>query len=162
LIAAPSDFGLGCRLVADHQLVPGPAGGLVAGLEAAQTELVLAVAADLPFPVARLALELAMIASSDPALHAVIPCRDGRLEPLFAVYRKAAAGGILRVARPPAGSDRGPSISEVVGLLPKCEVPESTWREWDPRGDSFLNCNTPDEIAAAAIAVGTSNTGGPP
>jgi molybdopterin-guanine dinucleotide biosynthesis protein A len=162
LIAAPSDFGLGCRLVADHHLLPGPVGGLVAGLEAARTDLVLAVPADLPFPVARLALELALIASSELRSDVVIPCRDGRLEPLFAVYRRRAAGRILHVASPPVGSGRGPSLIEVVGLLPRWEVPESTWRRWDPDGDSFSNCNTPDELAAAAMTVGTSNTGGSP
>lgn len=160
LIAAPVDFGMGCRLVADHPFFPGPVGGLVAGLEAARTELVLVVSADLPFPVAELALQLSLMAGSNPAVEAVIPCRGGRLEPVFAVYRRKAARRILGAPELRAGAARGPSLRQVVDLLPKLEVPETTWRQWDPNADSFKDCNTPDELATAALTARTAATGG--
>lgn len=160
LIAAPVDFGLGCRLVSDHPFFPGPVGGLVAGLGAARTELVLVVSADLPFPVAELALQLSQLAAANPAEEVVIPSRSGRLEPLFAVYRRRAAHRILVALELRADAARGPSLRQAVELLPKLEVPETTWRQWDPNADSFNNCNTPGEVAIAALTARTADTGG--
>jgi molybdopterin-guanine dinucleotide biosynthesis protein A len=147
-------------MVADHGYFPGPVGGLVAGLECARTELVLVVSADLPFPVAELALQLSLLAAANPAEEAVIPSRSGRLEPLFAVYRRKAAGRIIGAHELRNGTARGPSLRQAVDLLPKLEVPEATWRQWDPNADSFKNCNTPDELAIAALTARTDDTGG--
>jgi molybdopterin-guanine dinucleotide biosynthesis protein A len=160
LIAAPVDFGLSCRLVADHSDFPGPVGGLVAGLECARTDLVLVVSADLPFPVPELALQLSLLAAANPAEDLVIPSRSGQLEPLFAVYRRRAAAHIIGAPELRAATARGPSLRQAVALLPRREVPEATWRQWDPNADSFKSCNTPGELAIAAQTARTDDRGG--
>jgi len=66
----------------------GPLAGLYSGLEACVSEALLAAAWDMPF-LSRSAMELLLHACSG-AYDAFVPVdREGRLQPLFAVYRKS-------------------------------------------------------------------------
>lgn len=153
LVAAGSTYGLDCRLVADHPEFAGPLAGLLGGLAAARSELVLAVAADLPCPAPALAEGLLRMAVSDIEADAVVPVTRRGPEPLFAVYRARAATPLARAGH--RGCARGPSLSEALGLLRVREVPEQDWRRWDPSGASFTDCDTPAELAlAAGLAAG--------
>ncbi|MGH7641498.1 MAG: molybdenum cofactor guanylyltransferase [Candidatus Dormibacteria bacterium] len=149
-IAGPRDYGTGWPLVPDEPGLPGPVGGLVAGLAANASPLVLVLAADLPFASAHLARKLAEIAERDPDCQAVVPERDGQLEPLFAVYRREANSALRDRARQLAQPGQGARLRGTVAGVRVRRVAESEWRVWDPEGASFLNCNTPSELAAAA------------
>ena len=162
LIAGPRAFGLGCLVVRDCAKVRGPLAGLIAGLEASPTDLVLACAADTPFPVVRLAQELIGLAQACEDAPAVVCLRDGLIEPLFAVYRKSASQGLRQMATE-RGPNHGPSLrSAVAGLGPRL-VTEDSWRLFDQEASSFQSCNTPEDLArAAARAALEQTTGGTP
>ena len=159
LIAGPSSFGLGCRVVADCPDIPGPLGGLIAGLEASPAELVLACAADTPFPVSRLAEELIRLARAREGAPAVACLRDGWLEPLFAVYRRSAAAG-LRKAAEQTNPHRGPALRSALANLEPLTVAEGRWRLFDPEASSFQSCNTPEELTQAAARAAREQTSG--
>ncbi|MGH7608499.1 MAG: molybdenum cofactor guanylyltransferase [Candidatus Dormibacteria bacterium] len=163
LIAGPHDYGTGWPVVADDPRLEGPAAGVVAGLGAAPGELALVLAADLPFPSPALALGLAELAGRHPELEAVVPVHRGRLEPLFAIYRRSASAALLRVGHSGASGARGPALRELLPQLRLLPVAEATWREWDPEALSFINCNTREELAEAAQReVGPRTKGGTP
>lgn len=149
-IAGKHDYGTAWRLVADEPGFNGPVAGLIAGLSTGDAVWVLALAADLPFPSPRLAEGLIAIAVGEPLTQAVVPEREGRLEPLFAVYRRDAVAQLRTVARQLGRPEQGPSLRQTVSGLRLRRVRESEWRQWDPEGASFVNCNTPGELAAAA------------
>jgi molybdopterin-guanine dinucleotide biosynthesis protein A len=149
IIAGQNDYGTGWRLVEDEPGMGGPVAGLIAGLASAASDWVLVLAADLPFPSPQLAEGLVGIARREPLAQAVVPEREGRLEPLFAIYRHDAVDALRTLARQLARSRLGPSLRQTVSGLRLRRVGEAEWREWDPEGVSFLNCNTPGELAAA-------------
>nr|MBA2528419.1 molybdenum cofactor guanylyltransferase [Euzebyales bacterium] len=74
---------LGVRQVADVASGAGPLAGLIAGLEAATTQLVAAVAVNLPFASADVLRLLAARWRGEPA---VVPLVERRLQPLHAVW----------------------------------------------------------------------------
>lgn len=78
---------LGRRQVADAVPGAGPLGGIVAGLEAAPTELVAVLAVDMPDASADVFLRLAAAWAGEPA---VVPRAAGRLQPLHAVWSRSA------------------------------------------------------------------------
>ncbi len=83
--------GVGVRSIADAADA-GPLGGLVALLDAARGEPVVAIACDMPYVSAELVRKLA----TAPDAPVVAPRRDGRWEPLFARYD---ASRVLDVAK---------------------------------------------------------------
>lgn len=149
-IAGQHDYGTGWRLISDEVGLTGPVAGLIAGLAANDSELVLVLAADLPFPSPHLAQGLAEIAERENNAQAVVPEHNGELEPLFAVYRRDGTADLREMARQLASPGRGPSLRRTVAGVRVRRVAESEWRVWDPEGTSFLNCNTPGELAVAA------------
>jgi molybdopterin-guanine dinucleotide biosynthesis protein A len=149
IIAGHHDYGTGWRLVGDEPGITGPVAGLIAGLASADSDWMLVLAADLPFPAPQLAEGLVGIACREPLAQAVVPEREGRLEPLFALYRREAVDELRTLARQSARPGLGPSLRQTVSGLRLRRVSESEWREWDPEAVSFINCNTPGELAAA-------------
>lgn len=163
IIAGRHDYGTGWRLVRDDPGMVGPVAGLIAGLANAETDWMLALAADSPFPSPLLARRLLGIALREPLAQAVVPERAGRLEPLFAVYRCDAVDDLRTVARQLPRPEQGPSLRQTVSGLRLRRVGEPEWRQWDPEGASFVNCNTPGELAAAAKrALAETDQGGNP
>ncbi|MGH7640044.1 MAG: molybdenum cofactor guanylyltransferase [Candidatus Dormibacteria bacterium] len=161
LVAGPSDYGTGWTVVDDAPDLPGPAGGLLAGLRAAGSELVLVLAADAPFPSPRLAQLMTRLARAEPTPQAVIPLRQGRLEPLFGVYRSDGAADLEVAAAQPRSGGQGPPLRAILQAVRVRPVLEAEWRPLDPEGFSFINCNTPRELAAAAArAVAEIDQGG--
>lgn len=147
LVAGPSSHGLPCPAVADPTCGQGPLAGLAQGLAQAPTPLVLVVACDMPTPSPDLALLLASRAAADPAADAVVPIRGGRLEPLFAVYRRRCAAPLAAAL---AAGER--ALHRALAELVVVPVPEAAWRRVDPQGSSFLNCNTRSELEALGSA----------
>ncbi len=122
----------------DHP--PGPLRGLVRGLEACRTEYAWVVACDAPLP--QTALLLALRQAARPGDLAVVPIWEGRPQPLLACYAVAGAallGDLL------AGGEQSPREA-LAGMKVQSFAAERC-REHDPAGLSFLNINTPQDLA---------------
>ncbi|MFN2543369.1 MAG: molybdenum cofactor guanylyltransferase [Actinomycetota bacterium] len=130
---------LGERQVADAVPDAGPLGGIVAGLEAANRELVAVLAVDMPFAGAPI---LRLLAERWAGGDAVIPRTERGLEPLHAVYARSAApvlraqleGGVLSVVR-------------AVEMLDVLEVGPEEWSAADPSGRFAFNVNRPEDLS---------------
>ena len=115
--------------------------GLVTALEAAD-DRVFVLAVDLPAVTHDVVREIVRRAEATTAL-AVIPEADGRLQPLAAVWRRAAARFARnRIARSML------SLSALADEVGAETLPERDWRKLDPSGASFTNMNTLAEWAA--------------
>jgi molybdopterin-guanine dinucleotide biosynthesis protein A len=134
---------LGVPLYADAIPGAGAASGLQTALEAAQGEKVLVAACDMPFVQPRLAQTLLEQLSS--GIDVVVPYRDGRYEPMLAVYRRDTCLPALSLAL-----DQGQR--RLIGFYPQVQVltiTDSDLNQLDPEGISFFNVNTPDDLAIA-------------
>lgn len=115
--------------------------GLARALEEAD-DRVFVLAVDLPAVTHDVVREIVRRATATSAL-ALIPEAGGRLQPLAAVWRRAAA----RFARNRIARDQLSlsSLAEEVGAE---ILPEREWRKIDPSGASFTNVNTLADWAA--------------
>lgn len=138
---------LPARLVPDRYPGTGPLGGLYSGLEAAQHEHALVVGCDMPF----LNSDLLRALLAHPRNYDVLVPRtlrshmvrnEQQLEPLHAIYRKTCC---LPIEVTLAHGQR-----EVVAFFAQVRVvvvePEESYL-YDPLGRSFLNINTPEQLA---------------
>ena len=128
----------GARVVPDADPPNGPLGGISAGLAAAQHDLAIVVACDMPFLNTQLLRSLVERAVN---VDAVVPLTGDRFEPLHAVYRRACLAAIERHL---ADGDR-----RVISFFDEVRVKavlETDWRLLDPTGRSLANLNTPDDL----------------
>lgn len=129
----------------------GPLVGLARGLEAAQAPLAVVVGVDMPFlqpALLRLLLER-LRADIETGVRWVLPIADERAQPLCSAMAHDALT-ILR-ARIEAG-DRAPMA--VADALHATRLAEEDWRAADPDGLSFLDVDTPEDVAAALAWLG--------
>lgn len=125
--------------------VPDPEGprcalrGLVAALAEARGERVLVVATDLPL----LGPELLLALVAWPEADAVLPRAEGRLEPLCALWARAA---VLPRARARLAAGRL-ALHELVGEGTCVLLEGDDLRAVDPAGTMLANANTPEEWA---------------
>jgi molybdopterin-guanine dinucleotide biosynthesis protein A len=133
----------GVPIAAD--LVPGKGapGGLHAALSAAPTPWVFAVACDMPFVSGP---ALALLASRRAGAAAVVPRWGGRLEPLHALWSRAA---LPEIAAALAAGD--PSLQALARRVGARIVEEADWRLVDPDGRAFENVNTPEDAARLGL-----------
>lgn len=89
------DARLACPIVVDRWCRRGPLAGLLSAFAAVRTPLICAIAADLPDIDA--AVVQALRDAYDPAVDAVVPAHERGIEPLCALYDRAA---FERVALP--------------------------------------------------------------
>jgi molybdopterin-guanine dinucleotide biosynthesis protein A len=127
------------RRVADPEGPPCALRGLVGALAAARSERVLVVATDLP----RLAPELLLALVAWPDADVVLPAVEGRLEPLCALWARAAA---LPVAREHLAAGRL-ALHELVAALRAERLAGDDLRAVDPEGAMLANANTPEDWA---------------
>jgi molybdopterin-guanine dinucleotide biosynthesis protein A len=133
------------RAVADRYHGAGPLAGLHAGLLAARYDLVLTLAADMPFVNPALISYLAQLAGG-LAVDAVVPQvpnpETGQigLEPLHAIYRKSCLPAIERCLT----LDQRRVVS-FLGRVHLRVVSPDEIRPHDPLFRSFANVNTPQE-----------------
>ena len=127
----------------------GPLVGILAGLEATSAPVAVAVACDLPFVRPEL-LRLLLDRVAEGARF-VVPMYEGQPQLLCSAWQGDAAP-LLR-ARVEAG-DR--AVHAMVDALDAELVPPEVWREVDPEGRSFVNVNTPEDLAEARASLGAS------
>lgn len=134
--------GLGLPIIPDVRPGCGAAGGIHAALRHAAHPLVLCVACDMPH-VARALVEL-LLAAAAPDDDALIPRIGGLPEPLLAVYGRNACTGFERALA--AGRLR---VLDALDGLRVRFIEEPELRVADPALRSFVNVNTPGDLAAA-------------
>lgn len=134
------DF-LGVRLVPDDVADGGALAGLRTALAAARGEVVLVVACDMPF-LSRPLLEYLL--SQGGRAQVVVPRRSGEFEPLHAVYARSCLPAVEAAVA--AGEKR------LVAFYPEVSVyavEDDVLARYDPRGLSFFNVNTPEDLDQA-------------
>lgn len=124
----------------------GPLGGLVAGLRRAPADLVAVLAVDLPRPSRPIFGLLAGLWRGEPA---VVPEVAGRLEPLHALWARAALPALE--ARLAAGRL---ALTEAALDLGARVVPPSTWRAADGDAGWTSNLNRPEDLLAPPRSAG--------
>ncbi|MYD64846.1 MAG: molybdenum cofactor guanylyltransferase [Chloroflexi bacterium] len=127
----------------------GPLVGILAGLEATSAPVAIAVACDLPFVQPDL-LRLLLDRASEGARF-VVPVHEGQPQLLCSAWRGEAAP-LLR-ARVEAGAR---AVHAMLDALDAELVPPEVWRDADPEGRSFVNVNTPEDLAEARASLGAS------
>lgn len=126
----------------------GPLAGLIGGLEAAATDLVAVVAVDLPFASASV-LDL-LARRWDGAATAVAPRADGRVQPLHAVYARAAVDELRALLD---AGQRSPTAA--LDQLHAAVIEPEVWRTADPSGAFARNINTPEDLRALGLDAPT-------
>ncbi len=128
--------GLDALMVRDETAGLGPLMGLYSGLKASGSEHTFVTAADAPLLCSALVRYLAENAAGWDVL---VPVWRGYPEPLCAVYARACLEPIRESL----------DMRRVISFYPRVRVryvEESVVRSLDPRGRSFLNANTPEDL----------------
>jgi molybdopterin-guanine dinucleotide biosynthesis protein A len=133
----------------DPDLPAGPLRGVIRGLESCGAERAWVVACDQPLISTALLRHLAAVTADGRV--AVIPEWEGRLHPLLGVYRTAA---VASLAGRLAAGER--SLLGALNDLGFHLVDEAQCRRLDPTGESFLNLNRPEQLAALAARMPVS------
>jgi molybdenum cofactor guanylyltransferase len=120
----------------------GPLEALASALRAVDAPYLLLLAADHPLLRPEL---LDLLAAGCQGWEAVACRRGARLEPLVAIYQRAAA---LKTATAmlQGGDDR--SLRGLLGALRTRVIEEPEWRRVDPEGVSFVDLDDPADLAA--------------
>jgi molybdopterin-guanine dinucleotide biosynthesis protein A len=138
--------GLGLPVIPDVHPGCGAAGGIHAALRHTSHPLVLCVACDMPH-LRRGVVEL-LLTSACPGDDAIVPRIGGWPEPLLAVYGRTARGGFERAI----AAGRFKVMAALEGLRVRY-VDEPALRAADAGLRSFINVNTPGELATARLSA---------
>ena len=128
--------------VSDEPVGGGPLAGLCAGLAAATTPWVFAVAADMPFVRSDV---IRRLAAQRHGVQAVVPVIDGIRQPLAAFYAKSALPAIRALLAAPGR----PGLCAALERLNVRLVHESGLLDVDPGLKTFIDLDTPADLAAA-------------
>ncbi|WP_153109089.1 molybdenum cofactor guanylyltransferase [Propionivibrio limicola] len=120
----------------------GPLAGLCAGLAEAKTGWVFAVAADMPFVSPALVEQLA---ARREGFEAVVPVVGGCPQPLAAFYAVAALPSLRATLAGPGKH----SLRAALERLLVCRVDEKSLLAADPELASFVDLDTPADVAVA-------------
>lgn len=132
---------LGLRTASDREPGRGSLEGLRSALSAGRSEHVLVVACDMPFVRPALLRHLAAQAGSADA---VVPRYQGQLQPFLALYSRRCLPAVEQ-----ALCEERLEVRVVLQELNFAVVEESELRAHDPRGLSFYNLNTPEDLERA-------------
>jgi molybdenum cofactor guanylyltransferase len=129
----------------------GPLGGIHAALSYARTPRIFILACDYPFVSAQLIRLLAARVNDES--NVVVPeQRDGRIQPLCALYKVTAArpivDAILERPRVP------PPMHEVVAELNPAIITFHEYSHLENADNFFVNINTPEDLAHARAEDG--------
>ncbi len=129
-------------VVRDHVEDAGPLGGLDALLRWLPVEWTLIVPCDQPFLAP--ALLRGFLAQPRDDVDAVIGQRGASIEPLPGLYRRTCLPAVEQALT------RGErSMQNLLASLRVCAVPEALLRDWDAELLSYVNVNTPADLARA-------------
>ena len=123
------------RIVTDQYPGRGVLAGVHAGLAAARTSWAYLVAGDMPLLDAALLRSMAALPEEDCDI--VVPCWQGELEPLHALYRP-------NICAPAAETALQQGKRRIIAFYPQvrvCELNENFIAQHDPEGRSFFNVN---------------------
>lgn len=134
-------------ILEDAEAFAGPLPALIAGIRAAGTPHVVAVACDMPF--LNVPLLASLVARLADETDAVVPVTDHGPQPLHAAYGDCAVEPLLAAL---AAGER--SLRGALSRLRVRWVDADEWKVMDPSGRSFWNVNTPADLAEAA-SMGT-------
>ena len=130
-----------------HELEPvrflGPLAGLEHGLATTRGDVVLALAGDHPLLASDLLELLVERALSTPEVDAVVPVGPDGPEPLVACYRRSVHPVVVRHLEQGRRSVRG-----LLDVLTVEWVGRRVWSRVDRTGASFLDIDTPEDLAA--------------
>lgn len=133
---------LNIPLAADKNPGAGALTGLQTALESARGEYVFVIACDMPFVSRDLAIN---IISLGPKADAIIPYLEDRYQPLHALYhRDNCLPAIKQVL-----SENQKRVITFHPLISVHAVTSQQIAQIDPDGRSFININTPEELAQA-------------
>lgn len=149
---APEKYrGYAVDVTRDELVGLGPLGGLHAALGRVPTPYAFVTACDMPFlreePIRYLCTRL-------DDQDAIVPCWDGDIEPLHAIYATRLRPRIERAAARGARALRD--------LLPELAVdyvPQAVMEQVAGAEESFRNVNTPEEAARFAVQVCADSAG---
>ncbi len=127
-------------LASDEKPGAGALAGLLTALTAAKGEYVFVIACDMPFVNRKL---VETIISSAAKADVIIPHINERLQPLHALYHRSNCLGPIQQAIV-AKQKRMISFHDQVSIF---ELPAEKIIPIDPKGLSFMNINTPEELA---------------
>jgi molybdopterin-guanine dinucleotide biosynthesis protein A len=147
-LAAPSVV----RVVPDAPGIPGPLGGLLAGLLAAKHDDCLLLPCDMPFARPDIVWRLARSAAA-PSLAAVVVGPSGR-EPFHAVWRRGAAE-VVRAVAERGGRSLQDVLAELAARGALAEVPASALSDLDPELAFLANVNEARDLEAARARAGS-------
>ncbi|MFN8530133.1 MAG: molybdenum cofactor guanylyltransferase [Anaerolineae bacterium] len=140
----PDDYAVFKRpLVSDLVADKGALGGIYAALAHSRTPYTLVLACDMPFVSAPLLRYLIGLAAGD-AYDLIVPRTAGYPEGLHAVYGQGCVEPIRRALE--ADQLKVTGFYSVVRVR---YVDEAEVQPYDPRGLSFKNINTPEDLAQA-------------
>jgi molybdopterin-guanine dinucleotide biosynthesis protein A len=139
----------GVEVIADEMPDLGPLGGLHAGLGRVGASHAFVTACDMPFlreePIRFLVGQLHAGGAGDEA---IVPCWDGDIEPLHAVY---AARLRSRIAA--AVNDGARSMRDFLPFARTRYVEQAVMESVGGSEESFRNVNTPEEAARFSVEV---------
>lgn len=125
--------GFGLRVITDDVEAHTPLAGIARALRAAASSRVFVCACDMPFVSDRL---IELLAERATGYDVAVPLRAGRPEPLHAVWSTRVAFRLEERA-----------VHRVLDELCVAWVGEKEWKAVDPEGSSFVNVNTPEDLA---------------
>lgn len=142
----PEDYCfLGYPMTTDQYPGLGPLAGIHAGLSSSGTEVSIAVACDMPFIHAGIAQE--MLDAAD-GYDAVVPEIEGRLQPLFAVYKKSCLPVLTSCL-----DNHVLKVREFLAVITVKIMKEQDFRLYEEQphlfSTSFFNMNMPEDYHQA-------------
>lgn len=130
-------FYLGVPLIGDVVRRAGPISGIYSAFTATGADEIFASACDMPF----LKADVIKRIIADKGGDATVPMINGRPEPLLAVYSRRVLGKIEGML-----SENDTSLQRLISECGDTRfVEESKLREIDPKAESFININTPED-----------------
>lgn len=143
----PDDLAfLNIDMISDAEPGAGALPGLLTALTHASNPLVGIVACDMPFVSRRLLSHMLMLAEEADV---VVPQWDDRYQPLHAVYRRDICQAAVEQALA-AGKKRMISFFDGLNIA---VVSAETVAAYSPKGLTFFNVNTPDELRSAEMRL---------
>lgn len=137
---SPLDYiSLNLRIVTDLYQDKGSLGGIFTGLFYASHPYAFVAACDMPFLNKKLIQHLMDLSTR---FDIVIPRMEDGWEPLHAVYSQKCLPFMQKLLL-----ENNLKIIDFFDKVRKREVPPGEIRQYDPRLLSFLNLNTPDDLA---------------